>query len=85
MRSAILENGSQQHCLLDEVGRFERGHGLIPTGSRILFSDSRHGTAEEVLDLLTTTKEYEPLRIELRPIGEKRGQTLDEFGKLLYL
>ena len=85
LRDAILENRSRQRNFSDEVGRFERGGGLdpVPTGSRILLTEGRNGTADEVLDLLSATKEYEPLRIQLRPIGTKREQTLDEFGKLI--
>ena len=85
LQKSIRVNSSRQRCFDDEVGKFERKGGLdpVPTGSRILVTQGRNGTADEVLDLLSMTTEYEPLRIQLRPLGTKREQTLDEFGKLL--
>lgn len=83
LRESIRTNTSRQRCFTDEVGRFNRAEGLepVPKGSRILLPSSKTGTYDEVMDQLSTTKELEPLRIQLRPLRTKREQSLDEFGQ----
>ena len=86
---SIRTNKSRQRKFNDEVGSFERGDGLdpIPKGSRVMVAagekDLLERTQDEVLDALGRYKEFEPLRIRLRPLLTKRAPPLDDFGRLL--
>ena len=82
LAASIRTNRSHQKTFPDEVGRYTRSDSLhpVPKGSRVLLRNGTSGSKAAVLDLLSITREYEPLRIKLRPAGTKREQTLDDFG-----